>query len=653
MLTFSLIITLLSMTVQERGIVDERLIEDTVPAELEKRRDVADLILRLSVLRRNQSIFGEKHPQFQKILVDIKSLEDQLSTILNAGKPPSPPIVGANKSETLPRKESPTTSESVTAKPVERKLALGLKERPVWKNLNIPLLKRETPYQLHPLPPSGYLDSFSQVGAFPALGMLWGLEVDIPRGRSRWIKWQQLSPNKTRAIQWTTTGLVKSIALDSDFENCGRVYVARFQPAAADSGANGVLEILLLVTEREPPFDCKSTEMPIAKFRVTSLDSFGLIAGDNGTVYVSGLQGGLEYVDNDCMANAITKGVYKIVSLPTDEERESPPVLNGQSESLEPVETSAEASSHNLFFEKERGILWRLDTPVDKVLATAIDKRKNTNDQLTNLEWASDSDLNLISPCVGSFLGTGVPGSTLVAINKKNGTVVGMSIEKPELGLRTLCQTSLSLRGLCLDSNGEPILRDELGQIYMLAKARPEASTEMPTKLSEVGIFLDMKEKTVSDAFVGYTTKTMSEENEKESADSRTDQWLGIPSGRVEFSESENAIYTNGSILVQNIHSGGNSKTTAISETRILVHQSREWYGFVYMWNTDQTDAILAGTNGSFEALSRQDCRVCHLQPNNQFILGFRPSNLTEYHHYKPNESALQIRTLRQIGILP
>jgi len=114
------------MTVQERSIVDERLIEDTVPAELEKRRDVADLILRLSVLRRNQSIFGEKHPQFQKILVDIKSLEDQLSAILSAGKPPSPPIDGAKKSEALPRKESPTTSESAMAKPIERKLALGL-----------------------------------------------------------------------------------------------------------------------------------------------------------------------------------------------------------------------------------------------------------------------------------------------------------------------------------------------------------------------------------------------------------------------------------------------------------------------------------------------------------------------------------------------
>jgi hypothetical protein len=484
--------------------------------------------------------------------------------------------------------------------------------------------------------------------------MLWGLEVDISRGRSRWIKWQQLSPNKTRAIQWTSTGLVKSIALDSDFENCGRVYVARFQPASTESGADGVLEILLLVTERMPPFDCKSTEMTLAKFHVTSLDSFGLIAGDNGTVYVSGLQGGLEYVDNDCMAKAITKGIYKIVSLPTDEERESPLVLNGQSESLEPVEPSVEASSENIFFEKERGILWRLDTPVGKVLATEIDKRDSTNDPIAILEWASDTELDLISPCMGSFLGTGGPGSTLVAINKKNGTVVWMSIEKPELGLRTLCQTSLSLRGLCLDSNGEPILRDELGQIYMLAKARPEASTEMPTKLSEVGIFLDMKEKKVSDAFVGYTTKTMSEENEKESADSRTDQWLGIPSGRVEFSaESEDAIYTEGSILVQNIYLGGNSKSSAISETRILVHQSREWYGFVYLWNADQTDAILADNDGSFEAMSRQSCSVCHLKPNNQFILGFRPSNLTEYHRYKPNESALQIRTLRQIGILP
>jgi hypothetical protein len=147
---------------------------------------------------------------------------------------------------------------------------------------------------------------------------------------------------------------------------------------------------------------------------------------------------------------------------------------------------------------------------------------------------------------------------------------------------------------------------------------------------------------------------SMSAENEKEPTDSRTGQWLGIPSVRVAFSaESEDAIYTEGSILVQNIHLGGNSKSSAISETRILVHQSREGYGFVYLWNTDQTDAILADNNGSFEALSRQNCSVCHLQANNQFILGFRPSNLTEYHHYKPNESALQIRTLRQIGILP
>jgi hypothetical protein len=88
-------------------------------------------------------------------------------------------------------------------------------------------------------------------------------------------------------------------------------------------------------------------------------------------------------------------------------------------------------------------------------------------------------------------------------------------------------------------------------------------------------------------------------------------------------------------------------------ETRILIHQGREWYGFIYKWNESQSDAILARAEGEPLIPNRSSCSHCHLQPNNQFILGFRPSNLTEYHHYKPNESALQIRTFRQIGILP
>jgi hypothetical protein len=252
MLTFSLIFTVLSITVQERSIVDERLIEDTVPAELEKRRDVADLILRLSVLRRNQSIFGEKHPQFQKILVDIKSLEDQLSAILNAVKPPS--TEGVKKSEALPVKESPATSDSVKAKPMDRKLALGLKERPVWRNLNLPLLKRETPYQLYPLPPSGYLDSFSQVGAFPALGMLWGLQLEPRTNAQLWISWKQSDPTKTRTLLWRSPTRITSLVLDREFETTGRIYLTRVAPKTEAGSELLRLEIMVAQAELEPPF---------------------------------------------------------------------------------------------------------------------------------------------------------------------------------------------------------------------------------------------------------------------------------------------------------------------------------------------------------------------------------------------------------------
>lgn len=650
MLTFSLIFTLLSMTVQERSIVDERLIEDTVPAELEKRRDVADLILRLSVLRRNQSIFGEKHPQFQKIQVDIKSLEDQLSAILSAGKPPSPPIDGTKKSETLPMKESPTTSESVTAKPIERKLALGLKERPVWKNLNLPLLKRETPYQLHPMPPSGYLDSFFQVGAFPALGMLWGLQLEPRTNAQLWISWKQSDPTKSRTLLWKSPTPITSLALDREFETTGRIYLTRVAPKTKAESELVRLEIMVAKAELEPPFHL--LESPTLLATVEGSDECRILAGSNGTIFLAGKHNGIIVLNQSFESKKLANGLSSFRQVDSTNA-----ASDVQSVALEESIFASEEvlAANRLFYDHVGMVLWNLEISEGKVRAIPIAGK--LSDKKT-IEWKTDGTRNLNSPRMLGNEGLANDPSTFVAIDKVNGEIVRLNLANPDKGVVPVCRTTVSLRSLTLDSNEEPLVQDEAGQVYRLRSASPAAFIDLPIRLSKSGFYADPEKGTVGEGFVSYSTKPnlaspdacMVDSRENSVGRFKIDQWIGIPSGSVEFTKTEQSIFPEQTVFLQTFT---DIKTLMRDETRILIHQGREWYGFIYKWNESQSDAILARAEGEPLIPNRSSCSHCHLQPNNQFILGFRPSNLAEYHHYKPNESALQIRTLRQIGILP
>jgi hypothetical protein len=649
MLTFSLIITLLSMTVQERSIVDERLIEDMVPAELEKRRDVADLILRLAVLRRNQSIFGEKHPQFQKIQVDIKSLEDQLSAILNAGKSP-PSIAGAKKSEALPRKDSPATSESVTEKPIERKLALGLKERPVWKNLNLPLLKRETPYQLHPLPPSGYLDSFSQVGAFPALGMLWGLQLEPRTNAQLWIGWKQSDPTKSRTLLWKSPTPITSLVLDREFETTGRIYLTRVAPKTEAESELLRLEIMVAKSELEPPFHL--LESPTLLATVEGDNECRILAGSNGTIFFAGKHNGIIVLKQNFESKKIANGLSafrQVDSRNAASDGES----GAPDESIfHPQEVLA---ADRLFYDHVGMVLWNLEISEGKVRAIPITGK--LSDKKT-IEWKTDGTRNLWSPWMLGNEGLANDPSTFVAIDKVNGEIVRLNLANPNHGIVPVCRTTVSLRSLTLDSNEEPMVQDESGQVYHLRNAPPTASIDLPLQLSKSGLYVDTEKGTVGEGFVSYSTKSSLASPDACMVDSREnsigvfkiDQWIGVPSGSTAFTKTEQSIFPDQTVFLQTFT---DAKTLMRDETRILIHQGREWYGFIYKWNESQSDAILARAEGEPLIPNRGSCSHCHLKPNNQFILGFRPSNLTEYHRYKPNESALQIRTLRQIGILP
>ncbi|MDP6447824.1 MAG: c-type cytochrome, partial [Pirellulaceae bacterium] len=91
-------------------------------------------------------------------------------------------------------------------------------------------------------------------------------------------------------------------------------------------------------------------------------------------------------------------------------------------------------------------------------------------------------------------------------------------------------------------------------------------------------------------------------------------------------------------------------------ETRLLTKQQGEWAAYTYLWNEDQTDAVLAPALGSrvtladrvWRAPSRVECMSCHSRANN-YLLGLTPAQFNTVHDYGEFR-AEQYEVLAQVG---
>jgi hypothetical protein len=364
-------------------------------------------------------------------------------------------------------------------------------------------------------------------------------------------------------------------------------------------------------------------------------------------MFFAGKHNGIIALDRSLVSKKISNGLSRFHQV---DSRNAASV----SESVAPDESSFDSeevlAADRLFYDHAGMVLWNLEVSKGKVRVIPIAGK--ISDKKT-IEWKTDGTRNLRSPWLLGSEGLAHDPSTFVAIDKGNGEIVRLNLAYPDKGIVPVCRTTVSLRSLTLDSNEEPLVQDDAGQVYHLRSAPSTASVDLPIQLSKSGLYIDTEKGTVGEGFVSYSSKSSLASPDACMVDSggnsigrfKIDQWIGIPSGSVEFTKTEQSIFPEQTVFLQTFT---DTKTLMRDETRILIHQGREWYGYIYKWNESQSDAILARAEGEPLMPSRRSCNSCHLQPSNQFILGFRPSNLTEYHHYKPNESALQIRTLRQ-----
>ncbi len=223
---------------------------------------------------------------------------------------------------------------------------------------------------------------------------------------------------------------------------------------------------------------------------------------------------------------------------------------------------------------------------------------------------------------------------------------------------RVLADTPLRIPTFAVTQDGEILLTDHLtGELYELVKAPPSQShTAFPQKLSETGLFASVENHQLASGVMPYSVNASQwiDNGEKE-------RFVGLPgNSQVAFLEtSGNASswgFEDGTVAGETISlemDEGNPASRRRIETRILVKQQNHWLGYSYLWNSEQTDAVLVGARGidlplaiksadspggirqqTWHVPSRNECMVCHARAA-AFVLGLRTVQMNGNHDYQ------------------
>jgi len=221
------------------------------------------------------------------------------------------------------------------------------------------------------------------------------------------------------------------------------------------------------------------------------------------------------------------------------------------------------------------------------------------------------------------------------------------------------------------DLAGDIYFADLLGgELYQLERAPTEHVTrpaDFPRKLSESGVFASVAEHTPAPGLVPYSVNSplWSDGAHKE-------RFLGLPGdSKIEFNADTTWIPPEGTVLVKTFSletEPGNTASRRRVETRFLTRQEGHWYGYSYLWNDEQTDAILvdaAGADRNFTIAdpaspdgkrtqtwhfpSRAECMMCHSRAA-QWVLGLTTAQMNRYHDYGGTVDN-QLRAFNRAGL--
>jgi uncharacterized repeat protein (TIGR03806 family) len=253
---------------------------------------------------------------------------------------------------------------------------------------------------------------------------------------------------------------------------------------------------------------------------------------------------------------------------------------------------------------------------------------------------------------------------------------------------RELYKSNIRLVCFGEDNAGELYLLDHMaGRISRLVpNPAVNNAAQFPRKLSDTGIFASTKDHQVSPGIIPYSVIA------PQWCDGATkERFLGIPGGgKIDF---EGMLYPgapgappgwkfpDGAVLAETIAMEmelGNPASRKRIETRVLHHQrlygteevgDQYWQGYSYVWNDDQSDAVLLedpqgrdlklmltdrdAADGkrqqTWHVPSRTECIACHNMAA-KYVIGMQTAQMNRDHDYG-GRVANQIRTLEHIDL--
>jgi len=197
-----------------------------------------------------------------------------------------------------------------------------------------------------------------------------------------------------------------------------------------------------------------------------------------------------------------------------------------------------------------------------------------------------------------------------------------------------------------------------------------------PRRLSETGLFASVKDYAPAPGVMPYNIKV-----ELWADGATAERWLAIPGlGQLGVETRMDRMrgwirgawtYPKDSVLAKTLSlelERGNPASRRRLETQILHFDGADWRAYDYVWNDEQTDAVLAPAAGGERAFvvkdpeapggerrlkwrfaSRSECLICHT-PKSATVLGFKPPQLDVHARHGPG-AASQLQALEQAGL--
>jgi uncharacterized repeat protein (TIGR03806 family) len=232
------------------------------------------------------------------------------------------------------------------------------------------------------------------------------------------------------------------------------------------------------------------------------------------------------------------------------------------------------------------------------------------------------------------------------------------------------------------DNAGELYLLDHnrSKQLYRLVE-NPEQGTNrnFPKKLSRTGLFASVKDHDPAPGVIPYSIIAPHWADQTQS-----ERWLAVPgAGQIESDNKGTWQFPDGSVIAKTVSiemEQGVPHSRKRLETQILHREKKSWRPYTYVWNDDQTDAMLADPGGfnrtltirdpqsaggrreqTYRFASRAECLLCHnpwvekqttvFGVQSASLLAVSAMQLNRNHDYD-GLTANQLRTFQHVGLL-